>query len=160
MLKNPYMCKKLICIFIYASVLTLLAHMITYKSINDHIKQFDLVYASNSNLSELSTALDDVQNSMYQYLKLKSSSDLEAYYQSVQAYTNLLATLNDKVVDNRWKMMEFTVHQMSMTYLQNTTDAVQAKRGRNINKYNECYCKAEELYNYIKQYIQNNNEKE
>lgn len=150
---NQSMSRKLVFVFIYTSVITLVAHFITYVNINYTINKFDSVYTSNTNLMQLSESLKQVQEHMYQYLKLKNSSDLEAYYISIQEFQGMLRNLNEKPSDYTSLMMESHIRKMSKDYLSKTNEAVQAKRGRNIKKYNDCYNSANQIYGYINAYI-------
>ena len=150
---NQSMSRKLVFVFIYTSVITLAAHFITYVNINYTINKFDSVYTSNTKLVQLADTIQKVQEHMYEYLKLKNSSDLEAYYVSMQEFQSMLGSLNERPSDNTSLMMESHIRKMSMDYLNKTNEAVQAKRGRNIKKYNDCYNNASQIYGYINAYI-------
>ena len=93
---NQSMSRKLVFVFIYTSVITLAAHFITYVNINYTINNFDSVYTSNTKLVQLADTIQKVQEHMYEYLKLKNSSDLEAYYVSMQEFQSMLGSLNER----------------------------------------------------------------
>lgn len=65
----------------------------------------------------------------------------------------MLRNLNEKPSDHTSLMMESHIRKMSKDYLSKTNEAVQAKRGRNIKKYNDCYNSANQIYGYINAYI-------
>lgn len=48
-------------------------NMLFYVRINNSMQEMDDVYASNAQITELGQVFEDVQDSMYQYLKVKSS---------------------------------------------------------------------------------------
>ena len=54
----------------------------------------------------------------------------------------MIKQLNNTVTDNNMKLAERDIRNMLTTYLKTADEAVQAKRGRNIDeytaKYNEC----------------------
>jgi len=151
--KRQSMSQKLIIIFLYTSFIILVAHFITYMNMNHALNKLDYVYASNSNLAELEECINETQSSMYHYLNLKSSTALESYYESIQNLESKLLEYNDQVTDSKNLMMESHIKRMAKKYIQKTSEAVQAKRGRNIRKYNESYNEAIELAEYMHAYI-------
>ena len=56
-------------------------------------------------------------------------------------------------MDYSIKILEKNICGMSESYLKLTNDAIQAKRGRNVEKYREQYEDAKKLYQYIHYYI-------
>ena len=46
----------------------------------------------------------------------------------------LLEKLNDKNLENEGKILEKNIRNMSESYLDQTSETVQAKRGRNVEK--------------------------
>lgn len=144
---------KLIFVFIYTSIFVLLADLFIYYNINQKIEQINRIYSSNVNLNEVSNKLADIQTNVYQYLNTKSSESLEAYYASSQDYGELCKSLNQQVSDNEIQLMEKNISEMSTTYLDYAEEAVQAKRGRNTEKYKERYEASQQMYTYIKDYL-------
>lgn len=144
---------KLILIFMFTSFIIFVVMFFMYLNINSMIQEIDKVYVSNVNLNELSKALQNVNDSMADYLNTKSSDSIEYYYRNEQDFQNLLSTLNTKVVDNDLLLMEKNIRNMSEDYLTVTNETVQAKRGRNIEKYSRMYEEACDLFSYINTYI-------
>ena len=70
----------------------------------------------------------------------------------------MLERLNDKTIDKPGKILEKNIRMMSESYLAVTQDAVQAKRGRNVERYREAYERALTLYQYINMRISELNE--
>lgn len=151
--KRQSMSQKLVIIFLYTSFIILVTHFITYTNMNHALNKLDSVFASNSNLSELEECINATQSSMYHYLNLKSSTALESYYVSIQNLENKLLEYNDQITDSKNLMMESHIKRIAEKYIQKTSEAVQAKRGRNIRKYNESYNEAIELAEYMHAYI-------
>ena len=124
-------------------------NMAFYTQINRSIKKLDNVYASNVDMTLLSSSLNAVQDNMYQYLKVKSSESLMDYYESEGTCRELLGKLSNEKTNNSVKLLERNIRQMSETYLENTAETVAAKRGRNVKKYKTKYEETSELYGYI-----------
>ena len=72
------------------AVLLFAMNMLFYVRINNSMQKMDNVYASNSELTELSQVFEKVQDKMYKYLKVKSSQTLLDYYQNEAKYRNEL----------------------------------------------------------------------
>lgn len=124
-------------------------NMLFYARINNSMQEMDDVYASNAQITELGQVFDDVQDSMYQYLKVKSSQALMDYYQNEAKYRQELEELNERNIDDSVKLLEKKIRKMSEAYLSCTAGTVAAKRGRNVEKYKQEYDKSLELYSYI-----------
>ena len=113
------------------------------------MQEMDDVYASNAQITELGQVFDDVQDSMYQYLKVKNSQALMDYYQNEAKYRQELEKLNERNIDDSVKLLEKKIRKMSESYLSCTAGTVAAKRGRNVEKYKQEYDESLELYSYI-----------
>ena len=106
-----------------------------YANINRFTRQMDEIYEGNVRLNELEDALIKLQGSITGYLNTKSTDSLDDYYRSVQSYKDLLDGLETDITDNKLKMMERSIYYMSKDYLVLASDIIEAKRGRNIEKY-------------------------
>ena len=78
------------------AVLLFSINMLFYARINNSMQEMDDVYASNAQITELGQVFDDVQDSMYQYLKVKNSQALMDYYQNEAKYRQELEKLNER----------------------------------------------------------------
>lgn len=124
-----------------------------YYNINQMITQLDEIYLSNVSLNELTESLLDVQDNMTDYLNTKTSDAMEEYYRAEQEYSNKINKLNNITTNNRLQRMEKNIRNISDRYLEMTNQTIEAKRGRNVEKYKIRYEKATELYEYICTYI-------
>ncbi len=147
--KDLSLTSKLILEVGFIAGLLLFMNMAFYTQINRSIKKLDNVYASNVDMTLLSSSLNAVQDNMYQYLKVKSSESLMDYYESEGTCRELLGKLSNEKTNNSVKLLERNIRQMSETYLENTAETVAAKRGRNVKKYKTKYEETSELYGYI-----------
>ncbi len=144
---------KVTSVYILANLLVFITDIFLLISINNMSTEMDMVYMDNRELNELSVALDEVQDSMTEYLNYKTSDSLEAYYRSYQTFNNLSRELNDTVTDVSFGRMERNIRKMSENYLEITNQTIEAKRGRNVEKYRVRYESATENYNYISNYL-------
>lgn len=124
-------------------------NLLIYWQVNKNFLEMDSVYGSNVSLNELSYAFEKVNDSTYEYLTVKSSEALENYYRNEAEFRQLMEKLNSKKIDNPVKILEKNIRFMSEHYLQLINNSVQAKRGRNVEKYKALYDEAEKMYEYI-----------
>lgn len=151
--------RRLVLVFVFTSGIVFFANMFMYYNINKSIGTIDEIYVSNVGLNELLDALTDVQDYVYEYLNTKSTEALENYYRSEQNYRDLINGLKGDITDNDMLLTQKNIKNMSETYLVLMADTVDAKRGRNIEKYKINYENATVIYDYINTYINSlNNE--
>ena len=139
---------KLISLFLLTS--TLIFAVNVYINLNAVINHVDEIYAGNVALTEMEETLEGVQNAMGEYLRTKNTDALESYYKNVQDFGNQTARLSGANSNNEEKIMEKTIRNLSDSYLNMTNETVQAKRGRNIEKYVNGYENASRLYSSSK----------
>lgn len=144
---------KMVLISLFANLLVFAVNAVMLLGIKTMSDKMDLVYQDNIYLNELSVALDSVQECMGGYLNTKTSDDLEDYYRSEQNYREKIIELNDSVSSETFVRMERNIKHMSEQYLEEVTATIDAKRGRNVEKYRQRYESATQIYDYIKTYI-------
>ena len=141
-----------------AVILAMMAMLLTvnvfiFRHVATMVRRIDSVFASNVSITELSDQLSTVEGLVYDYLNTKSSVALENYYRSCEDYRTLVDQLNRRNSGNPVLMLEKNIRGMSLTYLQKAEETVQAKRGRNVERYKNAYGECEQLCRYIKSYI-------
>lgn len=150
---------KMSSIYLLANLLVLVVNLILLLGVNSMSNEMDSVYRENLHLNELVEALSAVQDSMTDYLNAKTSDSLEEYYRNEQDFSDIIEELNDEVTGASFGRMERNIKHMSEKYLEAVSQAIEAKRGRNVEKYRAAYENATQLYNYINTYISSlNNE--
>ena len=150
---------KMSSIYILANLLVFVVTLILLSGINSMSHDMDMVYQDNLHLNELSAALTDVQDSMTDYLNAKTSDSLEEFYRNEQTYSQMVLELNDDITGISFGRMERSIKHMSEKYLDIVGQTIEAKRGRNVEKYRVRYENATQMYDYINTYIYNlNNE--
>ena len=140
---------KLMLVVLFTSVLMLISTLIMYFMINSLIRRLDTVYASNVNMTELRQNLDEVQTDLYQYLEVRDYDALSDFYVAEESYRTLAGKLNNKVSDNRVFLLQHNIRSMSEDFLLYADNAIQAKRGMNVEGYRENYESAMKMYNFI-----------
>lgn len=141
---------KLIMMFVLTAALMFLINIVLYTEINRSMQKLDEVYATNVSLNELTECLEKTQEEVTEYLNTKSTDSLENYYRHVQQYRSMLMQLNGSIVDNEMKILEKNIRNMSESYLELTDETIQAKRGRNTERYKAAYEEEFQNYQYIR----------
>ena len=144
-------------IFIFANLLIFFVNLIMYTSINNMNSDMDKVFSENIKLNEISSAILDVHNNMTDYLNTKNSTVMEEFYKSEQIFLSLINEIPEVIGNSNLSRMERNIKKLSEVYLIETDEAVEAKRGRNVQKYSLRYEKASKLFGYINNYIQSLN---
>ena len=148
-IKSMPLRKKMILVFCLPTILLFMVNMTLYMGTNRMLNSLDAVYASNNSLNDLSEALDVLQNSTGGYLGTKTSDALEQYYIAEQDFADILDKFDANKDDNEGRVLERNIRIMSANYITLTSQAVESKRGGNVEKYKNYYDTATRLYNYI-----------
>lgn len=144
---------KMITVSMLANILVFAVNVALIIGINIMSNRVDSVYRDNIHLNDISEALSEVQDSMVEYLNAKTSDTLENYYLCAQQYQDLVAELKEEVSDSFYTRMERMIKAMSEKYLDEVSQTIDAKRGRNVEKYRARYEAATITYGYIRTYI-------
>lgn len=131
------------------SLMILLTNIILYRSIDEAVEAVELVYQSNRNLNDLDTDLEGTREALYSYLTSRSSDDLEAYFGQADRFAAGLAILEPEVRHDAILLQEKNLRAMGTGYLALCEEAIQAKRGRNIELYLEKYAELSTVASYI-----------
>ena len=152
-LKNLSVQVKMTLMSLVVNLFVFSINIVLLAGINNMSAKIDTVYQANIQLNELSSSLKSVQDSMTEYLNAKTSDSLENYYKIAQEYTELTAGLSETVTGKTLDRMEFSIRNMSEAYLNEVSQTIEAKRGRNVEKYRTRYEEATKLYGFLNTYI-------
>ena len=141
--------KKMIIVFCLPTILLFMVNMTLYLGTSRMLVNLDEIYASNTSLTEMNQALDSLHSATADYLGTKTSDALEAYYIAEQDYRDILDVLEDNNDENDSRVLERNIKRLSDNYVTLTNQAVESKRGGNVEKYKGYYEKASRLYDYI-----------
>ena len=148
---------KIISVCVFANLIIFLVNIFMIIGINNMSKDMEMVYQDNLSLNRLSEALTEVQDSMTEYLSSKTSESLEEYYRDAQDFSDLAEGLDDNITDLTFSRMERNIRYMSQNYLEEVAQTIEAKRGRNVEKYRTYYESSTRLYKEIDEYIKSLN---
>ena len=135
----------------------LLVNMYIYTNISNVISDVNKVYEKNFTLNMMQDNLKNIQGSMTEYLRTKSTEGAENYYRYVQEYQDNLSELNTDVVNDNRQLAEKKIYSISEEYLQLADMCLEYKRGRNVERYSETYDETQKLYGYLADCIESLN---
>lgn len=150
---NMKISRKLVAVFLATSLIAMCVNIFIFINLNGALEKINQVFSSNISLNELSDNLNEIHSGLTGYLETKSTDDLELYYASSQSMNVLMNRLNDTVTDNNVKLSERDIRNMLETYLKAADEAIQAKRGRNIDEYTAKYIECSKIKDYLNTYI-------
>ncbi|MBQ9865800.1 MAG: histidine kinase [Lachnospiraceae bacterium] len=156
-LKSLPLSYKVSGIFIMANLFIFLVDIMLLVGINSMSVEMEETYRENRHLNELLDAIEGVQRAMTEYLDSKSTDSLSDYYISEQKYSELASQLQTQISSKTDDRMERNISYMSEDYLKKVALTIEAKRGRNVEKYRIQYEEASRLYEYIRSYIRSLN---
>ncbi len=145
--------KKLTLTFLLTSGIIFIVNIILFLNINRAVDRIDEVYESNVEITELATALDQVQSDLTDYLQTKSSEALRNYYRSAGEYQDKLSGIGAAQGSEHAEILRKNITAMSGVYVDLCEQATNAKRGRNVRQYKGDFADAAEMYGYLREYI-------
>lgn len=140
---------KLLCIFFIIYFVIFLTSFVLYESTHNKMEQIEKTYTSNANLMEMQKNLKQMQQAVSVYLNTKDRDSLEKYYDCVNDHEKLSANLNMDTVDDENLIMEKNIRNLSKVYISLLDKAIEAKLGRNIEKYEKSFMEASKIYQYL-----------
>jgi len=140
---------KMTGISLLANILVFAVNFALLISVNTMSSRIESVYQANLKINELSVALSAVQDNMLEYLNTKTSDSLENYYIYSQNFSNMVGELDGEITENPIGRRGLLIKNMSEKYLEEAEQTIEAKRGRNVEKYRAGYEEATKLYDYI-----------
>lgn len=150
---------KITWILITANLLIFITILLLFGGINQISGRIDAVYRENLKLNELSSALLGVQDSMEEYLSARTSDSLEEFFRNEQIFSDMIREQEKQVTGTAFGYVEKSIYAMSGTYMELVDQTIEAKRGRNVEKYRVRYENATQVFGYIQSYIESLNQK-
>lgn len=144
---------KIMFVTLMVNLFVFAINLILWLGVNGMSDKIDTVYKANLQLNELSVGLNDVQDSMVEYLNVKTSDSLENYYLCSDKFNRMVLEMEERVTESPLGRMERSIKNMSIKYMEEVEQTIEAKRGRNVEKYRARYEEATRLYGYINSYI-------
>ncbi len=150
---------KITWILVTANLFIFITILLLFGGINQISDRIDAVYRENLKLNELSSALLGVQDSMEAYLSARTSDSLEEFFRNEQIFSTMIQEQEQQVTGTAFGYMEKSIYAMSGTYVELVDQTIEAKRGRNVEKYRIRYENATQVYDYIQSHIESLNQK-
>ncbi len=144
---------KLIMLFFISNAVIFGINLYMYNNVNQMVQEIDNVYDSNAEINELRENITNIDHSMFSYLESKNTNDLVAYYEYKSNVDQLLRGFNQKIVEDACLMMERDLTNLTNKYFVLLDEAMEYKRGRNVEKYKEIYAESTIYFSYINSYI-------
>lgn len=144
---------KFVLVVFLTSCIMIAMNAVLFYNINKSVKKVDEVYQSNVRLNMFETALNNVQTVLLEYLETKSSESIDYYYRNVQKVERYLRDPQWYSADSDSIMFEKDISNLTRHYINLTAQAVQSKRGRNIEKYRKQYDQAKQELHHINTFI-------
>lgn len=151
--KNMSLRVKMTGVSLIVNLIVFAVNLLLLIGINNMSGKIDTIYEANLSLNELSTVLNSVHDNMTEYLTTKTSDALENYYRSAQEYSDMVNEYSDDVTGSILGRMERSIRYLSAEYLDEVSQTIDGKRGRNVEKYRSHYEEATKLYGYLNTYI-------
>lgn len=152
-MKRASISTKMIVLLIFTSVMTLVINVMMFLNINQVLVQIEQVYATNVQLNEMTEELDKVHSEMLEYLKTRDSNVLQEYYISQQNLSEQLVQVQEETMDRQTSVLKNNIYYLGKNYLKVSEEAVNAKRGRDVQTYGERYEEAGKMKEYLNGYI-------
>ena len=136
---------KLMVAFFIPITIILVMNVYMYVNVNSMIARIDEVYDNNVRLNNLAEQLTVLHNSMKEYLENKGTNALNAYYIADQDYRDCVENIGNSY-NGTMAVMQRNILNQSDRYLRVVDETVQAKRGRNVEKYRTGFEDAQIMY--------------
>lgn len=128
-------------------------NLYVFRQSSAMVRRIDSVFVSNSSIVRFTDMLGRVRTSAYGYLSTRASSSLEDFYRYEQQLQDLAGEFNSVTTNNETLMLEKNIRNMTDSYIRACEDAIQAKRGRDVEGYRNDYERSERLRGYINTYL-------
>ena len=128
-------------------------NIVMFVNVNVMMNNLERIYISSVNLDGLLTSLGDLHTSMTEYLDTKSSDSLDKYYRANQTFRNYLDILNTEPAGDEMLIAEKNIYNLSLDYLGIVEDTINAKRGRDVERYSAYYEKAGYEFEVVETFI-------
>ena len=145
--------KQYIYIFFMLSILIIVVNVFVYFEISTKVYELSDVYKTNDENTALLDEVTKVQEYVTKYLETKNTEDMENYYKSEESLNNFLAGYINEEAEGRQYVIRTDIVNLIKCYLGFAHDAVDNKRGRDVQAYSDSYEKATTEYGYINDYI-------
>lgn len=145
---------KLIVFFLFSAAITMMACIYTYVSSQMLIRETSQMFSKNLELAAVYKELGGIQQDLELYLTSNSSDSLLSFYDRVNTISYNAGRMLENAAYTPRGVKMMNISGMITHYLKQADEAVNAKRGRNIDEYTAYYAQTVKENGYIMSYIQ------
>ena len=156
-IKKGSFSEQVVKIFLLTFFIMFIVNIFIFSNMKSVLDSVDLTYDGNRKLMEMRDSLDTIQLGMQEYINTKDENTLNKFYAEEDKFKSLIKNLKHESVKTELEIKENGLYNLAEEYMQSVNQAVIAKKGKNIEKYQEYQSKANDEYEYTTTYMTNLN---
>lgn len=145
--------KKLIAYFLTTVILLSFLTIYTFFVSQQSLTQMDEMYEKNLYLVDISNKLSEANDNLLNYLTVKNSDSFIIFQRYSEDIKSVIEATNRDLSYDKTQLLFVDVSNMIYVYFSYADSAINARRGRDIDAYNEAYKQATRIEGYIQEYI-------
>ncbi|MCR5291729.1 MAG: histidine kinase [Eubacterium sp.] len=149
--------KQIIYIFIVTFLPLFLVNVYIFGNMKSIIDSVDRAYDGNRRITEMRGSLDNAHSSLREYLGSKDENTLNKFYVNLDRYKEFLEGMDREGALTESELREKAVYNLSASYIQTASLAVIAKKGSDIESYQNYQQLSESKYVYLTTYLNDMN---
>lgn len=145
--------KKMLMYFMLITFIMAITSLYTYYNARMLMDKMNTMFMSNIELNELYSNVNMVEQHLESFLATKHSDSLKEYLRNINELEKKVDRISNGIPNTESGLLLKDIRNMIITYLIEADEAVQSKRGRDINEYIAHYNEASKVFGYINIYI-------
>ncbi len=140
---------KLILPVMITMAVSLGVNLLLFGRIDTTVENMDQVYITNIRLSELESLLTEMDESIYQYLNIRSQEALQTFLGARGQFEVMIGEIDDTITDHPARRMERNIRSLAFSYLDLADSAMIAKQDHDVASYKESFEEMQKVYTYL-----------
>lgn len=145
--------KKMLIYSLMLTFIMLVTSVYTFYNASNFMDRMDYMFTNNEIFRSLSDKIEIMDEDLLNYLSTKNTNSFDSYYKNRDLLSKELNYLSRDISYDKNLLMLKDIANMTDEYLIAADSAINAKRARNITKYNQDYAEANKILGYIEFYI-------
>lgn len=145
--------KKMLIFSLMLTFIMLVTSVYTFYNASNFMNKMDHMFTNNEIFRSLSNKIEIMDEDLLNYLSTKNTNSLDSYYKNRDLLSKELNNLSRDISYDKNSLLLKDIANMVDEYLIVADSAINAKRARNITKYNQYYAEANKISGYIEFYI-------
>lgn len=137
---------KLILPVMITMAVSLGVNLLLFGRIDTTVENMDQVYITNIRLSELESLLTEMDESIYQYLNIRSQEALQTFLGARGQFEVMIGEIDDTITDHPARRMERNIRSLAFSYLDLADSAMIAKQDHDVASYKESFEEMQKVY--------------